>query len=99
MTDYVAKIESILYDPTKFIVLGPVDTCDNTIRIESRLLQLKKKGYIPTVLYDTKRPVGSQRPRMYGLPKLHNKEVPLCPILSVTGSSRHQLAKWLIHII
>ena len=36
------------------------------------------------------RPTGSQRPRMYGLPK---KDVPLRPILSMTGSARHQLAK------
>ena len=87
-TDYVAKMESILHDPTKFLVLGPADSCDNTTKIESRLqrrlLQLKKKGYIPSGVYETIRPVGSQRPRMYGLPKIHKKEVPLRPILSMT---------------
>jgi len=32
---------------------------------------------------------------MYGLPKTHKKGIPLRPILSMTGSSQHQLAKCL----
>ena len=32
---------------------------------------------------------------MYGLPKTHKKDVPLRPILSMTGSAQHELAKWL----
>ena len=36
---------------------------------------------------------------MYGLPKIHKKDVPLCPILSMTGSAQHQLAKWLTSLL
>ena len=36
---------------------------------------------------------------MYGLPKTHKKDVPLCPILSMVGSSQHQLAKWLTSVL
>ena len=76
--------------------LGPAN--DNTDKIESqiqrRLLELKKRNVIPTRVYKAIRPTGSQRPRMYGLPKMHKKDVPLCPILSMTGSAQHQLAKW-----
>ena len=44
------------------------------------------------------RPTGSQRPRMYGLPKTH-KGTPLRPILSMTGSSHHELGKWLAGLL
>ena len=33
------------------------------------------------------------------LPKIHKKDVPLRPILSMTGSSQHQLAQWLTSVI
>ena len=42
---------------------------------------------------------GSQRPRMYGLPKNHKQDVPLRPILSMIGSAQHQLAQWLTSVI
>ena len=32
------------------------------------------------------RPVGSSRPQMYGLPKVHKPSMPLRPILSMLGS-------------
>ena len=36
---------------------------------------------------------------MYGLPKTHKENVPLRPILSVIGSSQHEVAKWLSEIL
>jgi len=36
--------------------------------------------------------LGSQRPRLYGLPKTHKKDVPLRPKLSMIGSAQHELA-------
>ena len=36
---------------------------------------------------------------MYGLPKPHKKDVPLRPILSMTGSAQHQLAKYLSSLL
>ena len=45
--------------------------------------------------YKAIRPTGSQRPRMHGLLKTHKKDVPLRPILSMTGSAQHELSKWL----
>ena len=76
---------------------------DNTAKIEAhiqrRLLQLKKEGLLPSNIYSRIRPTGSQRPRMYGLPKIHKQDVPLRPILSMTGSAQHQLAQWLTSVI
>ena len=36
---------------------------------------------------------------MYGLPKTHKENIPLRPILSMIGSSQHELAKWLAEIL
>ena len=43
--------------------------------------------------------MGSQPPRLYGLAKVHKKDIPLRPVLSMPGSAYHkigdQIAKWL----
>ena len=36
---------------------------------------------------------------MYGVPKIHKQDLPLRPILSMTGSAQHQLAQWLRSVI
>ena len=36
---------------------------------------------------------------MYGLPKTHKEGTPLRPILSMTGSSHHELGKWLASLL
>ena len=98
-TDYIKKMNSILEDETKFLTLGPSSEKDNASKIKSRiqrrLLQLHKDDLLPANLYDLIRPTGSQQPRMYGLSKTHKKDKPLQPMLSMTGSAQHQLAKYL----
>ena len=37
-------------------------------------------------------PGGSQPARLYGLAKLHNKNTPLRPLLSMPGSAYHKIA-------
>ena len=46
-------------------------------------------------IVDRIRQVGSRRSRVYGLPKVHKKEVPLRPILSTIGSSQRPVAEYL----
>ena len=45
------------------------------------------------------RPIGSQPARLYGLAKVHKKDTPIRPVLSMPGSAYHkvavQVAKWL----
>ena len=90
----------ILDDPSKFKKLGPTSSNDNTVNIDSkRLLELFKEDLISESLYQNIRPTGSQRPRMYGLPKTHKTNVPLRPILSMIGSSHHELSKWLTSLL
>ena len=93
-------MDTLHHDASKFENLNLASQNDNTTKIESqiqrRLLELKKKkNLIPARVYKAIRPTGSQRPRMYDLPKTHKKVVPLRLILSMTGSAQHQLEKWL----
>ena len=96
-------MNKILDDQSKFRRLRPVSSNDNTASIESRLqkrlLDLVKADLMPKWIYDAIRPTGSQRPRMYGLPKTHKEGTPLRPILSMTSSSHHKLGKWLASLL
>ena len=100
---YVDKTNQILDDQLKFKRLGPVSSNDNTASIESRLqkrlFDLVKTDLMPKWIYDAIRPTGSQRLRMYDLLKTHKEGTPLRPILSMTGSSHHELSKWLAGLL
>ena len=43
--------------------------------------------------------IGSSRPRMYGLPKIHKAGCPLRPILSMSGSPQYSLSRWLCSLL
>ena len=98
-SDYINKMESILSDTIKFEQLGPVKdfdkTASNETKLQRRLLQMVKDEDLPRNVYEVIRPTGSQRPRMYGLPKIHKQNAPCRPILSMIGSAQHELAKFL----
>ena len=68
-------MSTISSNKTKFLQLGPVSSHDNTLKIESalqrKLLPHKKQNKISEPNYETIRPSGSYRPRLYGLPKFH----------------------------
>ena len=102
-SDYVDKMNKILDDQSKFRRLGLISNNDNTaiieLRLQKRLLNLVKADHMLKWIYDAIQPTGSQRPRMYGLPKTHKEGTPLCPILSMTGSSHHELGKWLASLL
>ena len=95
-TDYTAKMELILRDKTNFRLAEENDnTAKIKIKLQNRLLPLKKDDQLTSFEYESIRRTGSQRPRMYGLPRVHKPSVPPRPILSMIGSSQHELAKWL----
>ncbi|KAA3679319.1 uncharacterized protein DEA37_0000788 [Paragonimus westermani] len=97
---YVQKMLSILEDRTKF---QQIDTVDNVNEIEGRiarhlelLLQLR---LIDDRTYKALKPCGSSTPQLYGLPKTHKSGMPLRPILAMTNSPYHKLARWLVEIL
>jgi hypothetical protein len=100
---YISKMQDILSDNSKFIKLGPVSKLDFTAKIESafqrRLRKWFQDNYISKEVYDNIRPSGSQRPKLYGLPKTHKPNCPLRPILSMVGSPQHGIAKFLISVL
>ena len=93
----------ILNDNTKFIKLGPVEACDHTTSIEvkfqKQLRKWVKSGLLSPEISDSIRPVGSIRPHLYGLPKIHKEGVPLRPILSMVGSAQQKVASWLSSVL
>ena len=102
-SDYVEKMMSVLSQKDKFEKLGDVETCDRTLQqeraLQAFLLKAYKKKDLSKEVYDRIRPVGSCRPRMYGLPKLHKVGIPIRPILSMVNAPQHQMAKWLVEIL
>ena len=98
-SDYILKVEKILYDTTKFELIGPSCDFDDIAKAESKiqrqLLRLKKRGLLPSSVYKAIKPTGSQLPRLHGLSKTHKKDLPLRPILSMIDSAQHSLTKWL----
>ena len=75
---------SILEDKTKFLNMGGVhlhdDMAKNEQKLRKRLLDLGNQNILARDVYDRVRPTGSQRPLMYGLPKIHKEDIPLRPI-------------------
>ena len=61
-------------------------------RIVNILKVLKEEGKISEELYETLRPRGSQPARLYGLAKVHKKNTPVRPVLSMPGSAYHKVA-------
>ena len=97
--DYMDKMKTILEDESKFIKLGPVSDFDNILKIEKKINAVFKRlvssEELSQAIVDDLKPVGSMRPRLYGLPKLHKPDKPLRPILSMINSPQHGLAKFL----
>ena len=75
---------------------------DHTSRIESsiqrKLRNWFSKGLISKEVYESTRPIGSQRPKLYRLPKTHKKEITLKPISSMTKSPQSNLTILLISV-
>ncbi|MEC8569013.1 MAG: reverse transcriptase domain-containing protein, partial [Pseudomonadota bacterium] len=101
--DYTSKMNDILCDGSKFKSLGPVNEFDFTAKVEKafqrRMLRLLKDKSITLSTYNEIRPTGSQRPKLYGLPKTHKPNCPLRPILSMIDSPQHKLAKYLTSLL
>ena len=100
---YISKMIEILNESSKFKRLGPCESHDNTSKIEtslqSYLKQLYEQKEISESDYVYMRPAGCCRPRRYGLPKVHKQSVPFRPILSMSGSLRFAISKWLCDLL
>ena len=60
-------------------------------RIKNILTSLLKERKIDEELYFSMIPRGSQSARLYGLAKVHKKDIPVRPVLSIPGSAYHKV--------
>ena len=99
--DYLNKMYEVLSDNKRF--LPDTKSKDMTHQTERSVCQLINKllqdKVIDKTLHTSLRPRGSHLPRMYGLPKTHKNAAPLRPILAMTNSPQHKLARWLAAVI
>ena len=67
----------------------------NEKELNKVLLDMRKKGKIPVKVYKALRSTRAQREKFYGLAKVHKKETPLIPVLSIPGSCYHKFNNFL----
>eukprot|EP00117_Sycon_ciliatum_P050695 scpid100644/ scgid35756/ len=92
----------ILTAASQFERIGPAAQFDRTIKIEKELVDYLKKSKAENIFsteFNHMKPVGSQQPRLYGLPKIHKPECPVRPIVSMTASPQYAISKWLCGIL
>jgi hypothetical protein len=101
-TDYIVKMNKVLNDPAKFIIVD--DDCYKLSqklesKLNSTLLSLHKKGRVDKSVYNSIRACGSFPGKLYGLPKTHKTGVPVRPILSAVTCHNYNLAKFLVPLL
>ena len=68
-------------------------------RLINILRRIKSEGRLEESTYKKMYPTGTSSPKLYGLPKIHKKEIPLRPIVSSQGSVSYGVAKELARIL
>ena len=101
-TDYIQKMEDVLSDDSKFTFVGSPNF-SNIFKMEDKinrtLKQFKDKSMISDETYNTLYSSGSSYSILYGLPKVHKRDVPLRPILAAYNSPNFAIAKYLVPVL
>ena len=103
-SDYVAKMEEILKDTTKFKKCGGQDAYEVSRKTERKVRnflrdKVKKPGYITDDEYKKLYPNGSHIGVFYGVPKVHKEGIPTRPLCSAIATSTYNLGRYLVDII
>ena len=76
---------------------------DPTTKIKTKTLKqlkvLKNNKFIDNISYNYLKPTDSPAPRFYGQRKIHKPGVPICPIVSYSGSPLYNLKKCIDNIL
>ena len=97
--EHVTKMKVKLNDQSKFKPVYKDNNLDNLVKFQRFLSRLKSKGVISPEEHHRIRPTAAATPTLYGLPKLHQENVPMRPILSTIGSCNHECVVWLSEIL
>ena len=101
--EYYEKLDSIVFDKTKFeeITISP-NKDHPVIRNENHIKYVMKKHLrhkISKQEYEFLTPCGSQPGKLYGLGKVHKKDIPFRPVVSMLNIAEYKIAKYLDSII
>ncbi|BHF83967.1 hypothetical protein SprV_0902711600 [Sparganum proliferum] len=93
--DYTNKVDELLGDRTAYIPREGDTTKTLISEINKDLASLRKSKAITQLDWLRMKPKDSAIARFYGLPKVHKPGTPLRPIVSLRGTPKFGLAKWL----
>ena len=100
--DYISKVQTILSDNSKFLQLSD-DPFALSLKLEDRmnrfLRKLKSQNILDQSTYDNLLISGSSPGTLYGLPKVHKRNIPVRPILSACNTHSFNLAKFFVPIL
>lgn len=95
---YVEKIQFLLSDDNTYQKMDFDPTSRFQAKNNKDILDLFKKGKVDEKNKNFLVTYNGVSPKVYGLPKLHKKDIPLRPITSSINSSFYNLAKYLNYI-
>ena len=98
-TDYDAKKLMMLKDESTYRLLEKDPTSALARRMNSTLMKLKQSGRLPDRVYACLRSSAGKTPLLYGLPKIHKPDVPLCPIVLFVSSPTYGVSKFLAGLL
>ena len=97
--DYIQKMNQLLEDKNTYRPLKMDPTNKQKNRLINILRRIKSEGRLEKHTYKKMYPTGASSPKLYGLPKIHKKDIPLRPIVSSQGSVSYGVAKELARIL
>ena len=100
-SDYYRKLDNIVADSTKFVEIA-VDEDEpksHPIVVKQNSIKYYIKKYVPQEQQRELTPSGSQPGKLYGLCKVHKKDFPMRPIVSMVNTPEYKLAKYLDNFI
>ena len=97
--DYIQKMKQLLDDNNTYRPLK----MDPTNRQKNRLIKImrsmKTEDRLEDHTYKKMYPTRASSPKLYGVPKIHKRNIPLRPIVSSQGSVTYGVAKELARIL
>ena len=97
--DYIQKMNQLLEDKNTYRLLKMDPTNKQKNRLFNILRRIKSEGRLEEYTYKKMYPTGASSPKLYGLPKIHKKDIPLRPIVSSQCSVSYGVAKELARIL
>ena len=98
--EYKNKAQNLLKDETTYKEISTEISTKNKLKnkLISLLKKIKADVGIGNQLYKMY-PTGAVAPKFYGLLKVHKRDIPLRPIVSIRGSINYEAAKELSKIL